>query len=454
MLHRHKKKSHFFDWGKPAKKLENWGKTKILNKKTKNLFSGVGVAAVTAIFAMGIFAGIFIVARFVRQAIETKISQNLIFQIQHTTEQNQPAAQPPQILQNTTTGLTTGAPEVPPGISPTAPAATPPSNLIYTSFTDLFSGNGWLNSGATTMYRDNNETAFMFPPKFIWQPIGSPGSLQTPPVPAGITTKVVQDGSTYEVLVYAPDGSAILSATNTPITSDYSGQVGIGGTTNDFLVVYSAYQGAGAWITNVNGTWEIQNISQFFGIRSMGGGFQPIVAKVGDNWYVWNDGTGIPKLIKLFTNGTGAIQGAIDLSQNLFTHGEQSATFGIASNGATLLSRAVGLSGAVSYYSFTDEGFDKSQPLQIVSANISNYPGTVYSATVSDITLSEGGADASFYFSNDGVHWIPATRGQAVAFPTPKQPLYWEAVFTPSGDEWSSPWFDTMGISYTVLPPN
>lgn len=461
MIHR-KKKAKFFDWGKPRRKLENWGKNKVFNRKTKNLFSGVGIAAVTAVFAMGIFAGIIILARFVKQAIEVKMSQNLVVQIQRKTQelQQQQPSQPQSQQQQPTTTVQSVQPS-PPSVStatvPSAPLpAAMPSNLIYTSFTDLFSGNGWLNTGQTTMYRDNDETAFMFPPKFEWKPTGSQGTFGTPEKPAGITTKVVQVGKTYRVLVYAPDGSPILTEANTPITSDYSGSVGIGGTADDFVVVYGAYWGAGARITNVDGSWQVQNISQFFGIRSMGGGFQPQVIYADKNFYIYDGGDGLPKLIKLFTNGTGQIQGAVDLSQSIFTSDVRSADFAPAptGSGGTLVAKLTSPTGIISYYLFTDEGFDKSKPLQIVSANISNYPGVIYSANVSELTLSQGGGTASFYFSDDGAHWVAATPGTSVALGAKRQPLYWKAVFTPSGDQWSSPWFDIIGVSYTVEPSN
>lgn len=456
MEHKKHKKWKFLDWGRPHRKLENWGRRKIVDKKTKNLFSGVGIAAVTAVFVMGVFAAVLILSNFLRQAIETKISQNLVVNIQHQM-QNQPNQAPAATTtslpsasgaREATTQTTTPVQPLPPVVTGT------PSDLLYTSFTDLFSGMGWLNSGATTMYRDDNETAFMFPPKFGWVPSG-PQTLGAPSVPRGVMTKVVQDGNTYKVLVYAPDGSEILSETSTPIVSKYQGQVGIGGTQNDFVVVYGAYWGAGARIVNINGSWQVQDLSQFFGIRPMNNGFQPEIIKVSSTFYVYSGTDGNPKLIKLFTNGTGQIQGAVDFSESLFSHAEKSAAFAVE-NGApvgaplSLVTKIVDSSGNASYYQFTDEGFDKSQPLQIVSANLSNYPGTIYSATLTNTGLSSGGGNVSFFFSNDGSNWLPAAQGQAINFPTDKQPLYWKAVFTPSGDNFSSPWFDTIGVSYTV----
>ena len=452
------KRWKFEDWGKPKHKIENWGK-KVFDRKTKNLFSGVGIAAVTAIAVIGLSAAILILARFVKQAIEVKITENLstnLQQINQATQPTQPAPQPTFTV---------------PVAQPSAPAPSPqvaPTLPTYTSIV-FFSGVGWLNTASTTAYRDNNEAAMMFPPKFLWQPIlGSPTSLgsRTSTSVPGITTKVVQDGSTYKVLVYAPDGSEILSATNTPIVSNYPGSVGVGGTADDFLVVYGSYWGAGARIVKTNGSWQIQDLSPFFGIRQMNGGFQPEIVEVSGVWYVWSTTAGNPKLIKLFTNGTGQIQGAVDLSQNIFTHGERSAIFWpVIPSGArnldsspaaqndgespVLVAKVTDSSGAVSYYQFTDLGFDKSQPLEIDSVNLNGFPIKISQAVISELGLSSGAGGTSFYLSNDGVNWIAATPGNKVSFSTPTNQIFWRILLDPSGDSYSSPFLTKVRVEYS-----
>ena len=435
------KKWKFEDWGKPKHKIENWGK-KVFDRKTKNLFSGVGIAAVTAIAVIGLSAAILILARFVKQAIEVKIIENLstnLQQINQATQPTQPAPQPTFTV---------------PVAQPSAPAPSPqvaPTLPTYTSIV-FFSGVGWLNTASTTAYRDNNEAAMMFPPKFLWQPAaGSLGAPEAPRGPAGVTTKVIQSGDTYKVLIYAPDGSEILSATNTPIVSNYPGSVGIGGTADDFLVVYGSYWGAGARIVKTNGSWQIQDLSPFFGIRQMNGGFQPEIIEVSGIWYVWSATTGNPKLIKLFTNGTGQIQGAVDLSQNIFTHGERSAEFSVAnaSPAPTLLAKVVGASSTISYYQFTDLGFDRSQPLEIDSVNLNGFPIKISQAVISELGLSSGAGDVSFYLSNDGVNWTAATPGNKVSFSAPTNQIFWRILFDPSGDPYSSPFLTKVRVEYS-----
>ena len=447
------KRWKFEDWGKPKHKIENWGK-KVFDRKTKNLFSGVGIAAVTAIAVIGLSAAILILARFVKQAIEVKITENLstnLQQINQTTQPTQPAPQP--------TFTVPVAPTSPPSTGGARGAVAQPLPT-YTSII-FFSGVGWLNTASTTAYRDNNEAAMMFPPKFLWQPIlGSPTSLgsRTSTSVPGITTKVVQDGNQYKVLVYAPDGSEILSATNTPIVSNYPGPVGIGGTADDFVVVYGSYWGAGARIVQTNGSWQIQDLSPFFGIRQMNGGFQPEIIEVSGIWYVWSATSGNPKLIKLFTNGTGQIQGAVDLSQNIFTHGERSAEFSVAggaSTAPTLVAKVTDASSTVSYYQFTDEGFDESQPLEVDSVNLNGFPIKISQATISELGLSSGAGDISFYLSNDGVNWVAATPGNKVAFTTPTNQIFWRILLNSpgssaqAGDQYSSPFLTKVRVEYS-----
>ncbi|MFB6212199.1 MAG: hypothetical protein ABEI53_00045 [Candidatus Magasanikbacteria bacterium] len=48
---------------------------------------------------------------------------------------------------------------------------TTKGNVVSTSFTDLFSGVGWINQEETTMYHDKVVTSFSFSPEFSWNRI-------------------------------------------------------------------------------------------------------------------------------------------------------------------------------------------------------------------------------------------------------------------------------------------
>ncbi|MCL5114914.1 MAG: hypothetical protein M1604_04050, partial [Patescibacteria group bacterium] len=175
-------------------------------------------------------------------------------------------------------------------------------------------------------------------------------------------------------------------------------------------------------------------------------------------WYVWSATSGNPKLIKLFTNGTGQIQGAVDLSQNIFTHGERSAEFSVAggaSTAPTLVAKVTDASSTVSYYQFTDEGFDESQPLEVDSVNLNGFPIKISQATISELGLSSGAGDISFYLSNDGVNWVAATPGNKVAFTTPTNQIFWRILLNSpgssaqAGDQYSSPFLTKVRVEYS-----
>lgn len=462
-------------------KYANWGKPRVFGKRgIKTFFSGVGVAVMTAVFVVGLFICVVTAARFVKQAIEARIFEGVILNIQNKLEGSRvshpvsppvsaplaiPAAETSTSPTSTSTTSTTPLSTTTSSATitqPSAPAGAPsPSNLVYTSFTDLFSGNGWINSASTTMYQDINETAFMFPPKYTWQPIaGSPGALEVPRGPAGITTKVIQDSGKYKILVFASDGSEILSATSTPIISDYPGSVGVGGTPDDFMVIYGAVTGAGARVARAaSGPWNVQDISPYLGMRVMNGGITPAVIRVAQgnsvNWYVWNAAAGSPRLIKLFTNGTDEIQGAVDLSGELFTHGEKAASFEEAQAGsdATLVAQITGSSGMVAYYAFTDLGFDKSAERFIVSSNINSQAGIVVAASFyfDPGSFKNDGSQVDFYVSNDGTGWYKDNDGSLVSFLNAAgQELLWKADFKPSADGATTPYSDKIGLYYRV----
>ena len=458
-----KKKVKLEDWGKPRKrkKIENWGKKRIFNKKTRELFQGIGIATVTAMAVIILLGGLLLLASLVKQAVEKNIKQNLSVNLQNINKEYQPVPTVPQAPTVVTT--TPPAAETPAVPVPETPVPQPQASSNLPTYTSavFFSGVGWINSASTTLYRDNNEAAMTFPPKYEWQitqPISNDEFRISNTVP-GITTKVVQDGSQYKILVYAPDGSAILTETSTPIISSYPGEVGIGGTPDDFLVVYGSYWGAGARIVKINGSWQVQNVSQFLGIRQMNGGFKPAVVRstmaVSGNtivtYYVYSLTDGNPKLIKLFTDSSGNIAGAIDLSSLLFARGERSAEFAdLSMSGAGRLgARVTDANGNVSFYSFTDEGFDKSEPLEVDSVNLNGFPIKISEATISDLGYSSGIGAVSFYLSNDGVNWLPAAPGSEVKFAQANNQIFWRAVFqnTPGGD-YFSPYLSEIRVEY------
>jgi hypothetical protein len=326
------------------------------------------------------------------------------------------------------------------------------ASLITSSFSDLFSGAGWLNTAETTMYQDRFETALTFPPKFEWKKESS--DVSATPAVFGISGKVSKSGGIYKGLIYGADGVPIFNEVNTPIVSNYEGVLGVGGDPDDFLAVYGAYQAQAFRIFRTASGWAYENVSRFFGNRVMNGGFEPAIIKSGGNFYVWSKTPEKPKLIKLFMNGGADISGAVDLSQSIFSGSEKAAVFSPAKvgSGATLTARVTDASGAVLFYSFSDRGFDKSKTLQVVSSNISDYPADTYTAVISELDFSGSGSKAAFSLSNDGENWRPAELGRLVNFPAGSRSLFWKAEFTPDGDPLTSPFLDRIRVDYQVKP--
>ena len=246
------------------------------------------------------------------------------------------------------------------------------------------------------------------------------------------------DGETYEPVDIPP------------FTSRYIGTIGFGGGNGAFLVMYGAYEGQGYYVRLAA---EPQNISRFFGTRVMSRGFRLSAlrnASTGD-WYVFSVTDGLPKLIKLFTNGTDSIAGATDLTQLLFTTGERRAVFYPGEYPGTLHSRVTTESGAEEWWEFTDKGFDISETLRVVSANINNYPAEIRRAALTQMDFDGHGADAVFELSNDGNTWISADPYKLIIFPDPVgRKLLWRATVEPDGNPFKSPFLGQLRLDYYV----
>lgn len=213
--------------------------------------------------------------------------------------------------------------------------------LTLSSFSDLFSGTGWLDMSRTTLYQDERVTALTFPPRFEMKPIGMAevefrerradgsdmlcvwndclieknGALffvpfverhayadtrYALPPPASVASlkisslsigkletvwlvgAVVEQAGEYEGHIFVFDGarySPAFDAATAPLTSRYSGTLGFGGADNDWLVVYGGYEGIAYRIRGNNQSSIITDHSNLLGIRVMENGFQPVVLR-------------------------------------------------------------------------------------------------------------------------------------------------------------------------------
>lgn len=400
--------------------------------------------------------------------------------------------------------------------------------LVYSSFTDLFSGIGWLDKSKTNMHHDQVTTAFTFPPKYLWNKIdglsissdlkmdegfnkeGSfiscingkclikdefnlyfisredvdnyKNSVYRINLPENIKNRnlvsmtigelesqwlvgvVSQEGGNYFGNVYK-----IIPTTNTTgsmgrfenifqgdnlFTSKYNGKIGFGGIDEDFIIIYGGYEGQAYRFLD----GSLIDLSKFFGIRVMEKrGFYPdVIRKTGKDksgviWYVWSRTEGIPKLLKLFENGTGNIVGSIDLSKFLFGSDTAFARFYPGGNSLKLRSEIEVYGGNKEYWEFEDLGFNKEKDLEIVSSNISNYPAKVIGGTFKEGDLYFNKDNTSFYLSNDLENWVEVEQNQEIIFSDFEQRrLFWKARFRADKNNWTSPYIDTIKINYFV----
>ncbi len=434
----------------------------------------------------------------VRKVIDERLRQNLTVEFQNNakglsipryTGKENPIPEPPKMEEPTSTPKETigrGG-----GINT--------AGLTYASFSDLFSGVGWLNQEKTTMYRDNVVTAFIFPPKYEWKEtnpspdvatklrsltnqsatigndtlsvkgrslsfnssdIALPEEVRNLDIEnisvSALQTKwllgvVVKKNGGYEGYIYGYNGKtfskvqAVFSNQNL-FTSSYSGAFGFGGTDTDWIAIYGAYRGIGIHVKNGN----VEDISRLLSYRLMNNGFVPMILRVDGShptWFVWSLTPGNPKLVKLFQNNTDEIRGAVDFTPQTLLDMRR-ANFVV--KGESLLGY-VGSENSMKYMELKDEGFDKSVSRSIYSVNLNNYPAEIHAFRVYEEDLSREGGDVKIYLSNDGDTWVPASLKETIGFPNPSgRRLYWKADVVPDSDPRTSPFFDFLGIEYYV----
>ncbi len=385
-------------------------------------------------------------------------------------------------------------------------------NLVVSSFTDLFSGVGWLDQDATTMYHERDLTAFTFPPLFEWGSGTRSGYRPPLTIEDGTVTSclggscLVKDGTSLYVVpesnrtnfrsgtsvplpdvvekrrlssvsvgalgttwlvgtversdegyvgrvFYLPAGAGSTALTPVfkndaaPFRSQYVGTIGFGGSDDDFLVIYGAYEGLGYHVHG--GT--VTDVSRFFGIRVMENGFYPVAVRTGGDWYVYSATKGTPKFVKLFQNGTDEIVGGVDLTKELFSSNVDLATF--APTGERTLTAEVSYtSGEKAFFTFVDKGFDKSRARAVVSVNISNYPAEVVRAAIERIDADGYGGRSALYMKNSASgDWSAVKLGEVKSFADPHgRQLFWKMTFTPDENPFTSPYLDTLQLRYAV----
>jgi hypothetical protein len=318
-------------------------------QRTLHVLTGIGIAFTTFLLVLGVFLAAVTLIKLLRVFLDARFDK-IVSTAQRAN--NEPDVPLSPIINNQS-------------------SIPPREELIFASWSDLFSSTAALDAKGTTMYRDDAATAFLFPPDVEWkeandqsaiinnQLLVAKGTILTlngavvnlPDAPgevSSVSAEVVggrwvvgivrKQAGKYDGYAYWYDGKAFspIFPEGKAFTSDYPGVWGFGGVESDFLAVYGAYEGKGYRFRNSKATGlpNIVDVSWLFGVRMMKGGIEPGIVRVSSNqsslpaetlakggiinnhptWYLFNKArTSRPVFVKLFQNGTDEIVGEANL---------------------------------------------------------------------------------------------------------------------------------------------
>lgn len=463
------------------------------SKKVDKWVSKLNSALVILIIGMVVLGAFWHLGGFVRDAIEDFIEDRLISNLidaqQLIFEGNEAGSRI-----NAGSGIDTNG------------------RLIGSSFTDLFSGVGWINQDETTLYHDKTATAFLFPPNFDWSRVeeqevdldkfiekrddGSDKRCiddecllqKDKSLYFGNQSEETLEDSSHKINL--PEGINLGNLVNVtvgsldsrwlvgfveeaeedfigkvyyfdegnfnrvfdeeaPFKSEYEGKIGFGGSDNNFLVIYGGFTGSGYHV--IPGEKQ-ENISELFGIRLMNDGFHPQAIKGDDgDWYIYSLTPGNTRLIKLFQNGTDSIRGVVNLTNLISISRAEKASFYLSEEDFTLFAKISSSGNESNYWKFVDKGFDKSNTQVLFSSDINNNPSEVREASIESYKFSDVGGDVSFYMSNNQRDWFEVDIGQTIEFPDKKgNHLIWKVEANPDTNQRTTPFLDLIRLKYRM----
>jgi len=388
------------------------------------------------------------------------------------------------------------------------------NGLTFGDFYDDFPNSVYIDASKTTLYQDKTATAVFFPPVYDWQDAASsvsaaagnsfqpdsfndfngpyndrrclennclvqknkilyyngnilelPAELKSSDLVAlsisalkktWLVGATLKNGDTYQGLAFYFDGEKFTKIiTPAPVTSPYFGLWGFGGEENDFLMIYGAYQGIAYHVYNNN----LIDISSFFDIRAMDGGFKAEVIRVAFsynvNWYVYSGTLNRPWFFKLWQNGGSEIIGEAFFN-NIFSGSLSSASFKLLNtdnNQVSLLAQVQNVSGQLADKVFTDRGFDNTGSGILITNPINNnmLDYKIAIQKVFDVNLKLDAASQKsvrFLFSSDAKNWQSIVGLQHSNFVANATPYYLKIIFPASTDRFYSPYLNSMLFSY------
>ena len=394
-----------------------------------------------------------------------------------------------------------------------APNIVDPS-LFFGSYFDTFANNAYIDSEKTTLFYDETATAYFFPPDYVFEEAGTgpdPGDqnilngvslnnfegsygdkrclagkcleqkgkdlffenkklslpaelddLDIAAVSLGSLPKrwlvglTVKNENNYEGLVYYFDGQEFSRLlTPLPIISPYFGVLGFGGGENNFLVIYGAYQGIAYHFQGD----KVTDVSRFFDIRVMNGGFKAEVLftafENNVNWYVYSSSSYHPVLIKLWQNGGTEIAGEMVLN-GLFQRYDESAVFKLsrAENNAITLLAKLKRNNRDSWFYLLDRGFKNEAGGLLISVPIAHdgYASLIKIVKIAQSRLSidpASAGQAEFLFSVDAKNWQKLGNGKNIDIDAPAtQYFFLKAVFPKFEERFYSPFISEILFDY------
>ncbi len=261
-----------------------------------------------------------------------------------------------------------------------------------------------------------------------------------------VVSYTVLENSQERVYVYFLDDNKFVpiinSATSMRMITKYGrggGQIAIGGSDDDFLIMYDGYEILAARYLKGN----LSDVSRFFGLRISDGRFLPYIIKQGEGanslWYVLSLNSGKPRLIKLWQNNSNEIAGAHDFSYIFNDLSDSLLAFWSGNNRGEL--DFIFESGDAGDYlkTFVDNGFDNSIDRVVQSANINSRSNRVLKAKIQSLGLA---GEANIFLSDSEYNFIKTKVGQEIKFNGSSSSLFWKIIFFKSSDNEYSPWLE------------
>lgn len=376
-------------------------------------------------------------------------------------------------------------------IAPTVAVRVENENLLASSFTDIFSGTGWINEGETTLYRDNVTQAFSWKPVVFWArgsgvlPIRTSSELcvksrcgriqgenfvfdgtslalpkelehdnrQLALVSLGeglVLTGAIPEGGNTAVFAFTFDGNTFspLCSVSKIFTSPYKGTLAVGGGDGRALILFGAYEGKAVETHGDSCT----DVSRFFGIRAMEGGFHPEIIRTEGNWFIFS-ADDAPVLLKGIGDiKTGGLVGTLDIGTFLKRDGISGFRFGTPlKKDAPLQGTLLFTGGILEAGTVRDLGFEPQAEARVTSKNLNTYPNSLTRrASIVSAEIFSGSTAPEFFLSNNGKDWLPVRVGEEIAFPDKNgRGLYWKVLF-PKTSEGGSPYFKRIRVDFKV----